>query len=478
MTAKQFTGKWTRAVRKNIPEAAQARSDSLHWLIAALDPNHDAYVPLAQYPGDDMLPSFVIKEKASLSISTPQTAAQTAPWSAYMWTPPFVLCSGYTSEEINKSYYPGRYSNMTNSVTTTTTSGGSCGFGPLTIWTCLDGVSIAPVSPAYDNSGDDKANMVLPLPGDTTVYWTNTQARLISQAFEVANTSSALSKGGTLVCFRHPQNVELSHLSLVDTVTSAKIDGLVKIHKKGEDDSDDEKKPVSVVPYTGFSSDAIIVSPPPSSFETASKLTTSIGMPASEGCYIVNHMQNVQNDYEAADQRVVLFANDSASAISSSVPNSWVSIHDYAGVIGRPMTEMRQYFDCTGAYFKGLPAAATLQVYITRIIEVSPGPNSGYRLLQNPAPSYDVQALMSYINIARSLPVACPFAENGFGDWWRKVVAIASKVTKALSPFSKPLMGALDVASMATGMPISSAVRNVYRGGESIGDAISAMVNR
>jgi hypothetical protein len=353
------------------------------------------------------------------------------------------------------------------------------------------------MSPAIDYDAGTRNNYHLPLAGNTYLYFTNTQARLISQAFEVNNTSNALNTGGQCIAFRHPQNIESGHLTVTDTVTTPsgrklRVEGLTKIFedhckiakldtktpREVKTDSDDENKETgesnpNAAPYAAMSGDAIMMTLPPSSVSQASQLQTSMPLSAKEGVYICNHLQSVENKFESADQRIVLFAEDSPSTLSVTENNAWVGLADFAGNLGKYPTSLRTYFDSTGAYFSGLDKEASLTVKFTRIIEITPNANSGFRLLVQPAPSYDIEALMTYVNVVSKLPVACPWAENGFGEWWRKVLSVVSKVRGVLTPFAKPLMGALDVASAATGLPIGPAVRGFYNGAATIGDTIT-----
>jgi len=478
------------------------------WFIAILDPNHDYEYALAKYPGHSNDYSFVYKEKFQQDLTLPNGVCDVHIASFPEFATNYTIVPMIRTQSTN-TYTDSAFHEATLRYT----------FGSVTANVVKAGNKTFEVGAALSTSVATY-NQYTPMPNNTDLltFATSCKARLIAQAVEVENTTSMLNQNGKVVCYRQNQYVEreFANFSVTTVATPEKVDvkGAIKKIESISIDSGDEKesgeisepikaaKPFKVDPVLAasfarfpetplttkvdkfgttvvtYSSNLIRSAAPPETVADASIIPNAVTMDGKAGAYTVNHMTEDDSKYQAMTPCVRIFDHNVQGGTSLTSPNVFGSAFTYDGSTPGPGLFIPQgAWDSTGIYFAGLAANSTLAVTVTRLVEFAPYNNTAYSHLASPAAMSEGSVVSDYFNIARSLPTAVPFAENGFGDWWRRVVAIGQKVSKYLQPFVKVVGNALDVASTVTGLPIAPVGRLLASGSKAMFNGMNNLVN-
>lgn len=104
--------------------------------------------------------------------------------------------------------------------------------------------------------------------------------------------------------------------------------------------------------------------------------------------------------------------------------------------------------------FSGLSVETTLQITLKVTVEYFPQPNHLFECgLATFSPSYDPYAFLAYHAMVRTLPYAVPVGFNAHGDWWRMVVAAASRAAASLARSLPSVLEGGSAAATALGQP-------------------------
>lgn len=238
------------------------------------------------------------------------------------------------------------------------------------------------------------------------------KCRVIGVAFEIHNTTSALSKQGTLTVAMLPDSAkDTGNVLYIDTAAGGNI------------------------PYTSQASLTPVYAATASVLQS---VPTSQTWPAADGCYVVPRMTATSleiNDLEYSSRTVV--ARDSTSRYYAVEPYGSLPV---AGTVHYPVISGCEVsgFSPIQVHLSGLSSATTLSVTFRTIVEYFPGIQSNLLPLSSPSAPYDPAALQIYSRAITSAPYAVPVGQNSAGDYFRTILRVISKVAPVAAPFLGP----------------------------------------
>jgi hypothetical protein len=106
-------------------------------------------------------------------------------------------------------------------------------------------------------------------------------------------------------------------------------------------------------------------------------------------------------------------------------------------------------FAAVQSFFTGLSFETSLVIKMRTIVEHFPGFGSALLPLCHPSPAFSPRAFEIYSGICREAPYAVMVKENGAGEYFRRILSLASRVGSALAPLAGPYAGIVSVASSA-----------------------------
>jgi len=169
---------------------------------------------------------------------------------------------------------------------------------------------------------------------------------------------------------------------------------------------------------------------------------------AKDGVYAIPRMANmaIPCDAPATNKRCAV-VQDSASdtVFALTVPGAGrliVDGHTFPDFNGIAQSG----FGAIQAYFTGLSNPTSLTITMRTVVEYFPTFNSPLLPLSTPSPSFCPKAFEVYSGTCQLAPYAVPVKQNSAGEYFRRVLRIASNVGEAVAPF----MGSM--APMASGL--------------------------
>lgn len=385
-----------------------AREDHLtpaavEWLKTTLDPFHDTPLNCTGVPDGQMGNSVVQCIKTSVTITKPTGLADGALWDCHVAMAPFFFNSAsrlnletsIAQSASNLLVHPDSNLNVGT-------------IAPITIRKYPTGYS--------GNYSNPMSAQITPVGGGFQTDFVNLNAnytsgdyRIISQGFEVLNTSNALDVQGLCTVYRTP----VPSLEDADTLQYVRVVS---------------GPPGAVKGYGSFSGLAIMRLPDDPS--QALKLPNTKQWLAKEGCYVVGHLNDPEtrtlNHSYVCPYFIPNSLNVTTNLEVTNVTPAIYAVGDYTAWQFPSITWGK--FDFSGAFFTGLKETNTLTINWNVYIERFPSEEEqDLIVLAKPSPDYCPMAFELYKAIAMELPVGVMQKENGLGDWFRDAVSTASE---------------------------------------------------
>lgn len=373
---------------------------AVEWLKTTLDPFHDNPLNCTGVPDGQLGNSVVQCIKSSVTIAKPVGLADGALWDCHVSMAPFFFNSASRLNLEDATLIQS--SNMANHGTASLQV---ATIAPITIRKYPTGYSgnysdpMWPVAPPGAGFQTDFVNL--------NANYTSGDYRIISQGFEVLNTTNALDVQGLCTVYRTPVP-SLSDASAINYLATP--------------------DPAAVKGANVFS--GLCISRLPLDTSQALRLPNTKQWLAKEGCYVVGHLNDpetvvhnnsfIQPYFRAGSLSTtvdvpVSIVTPSLTTISGSNYYRWPSI-------------TWSKCDFSGAFFTGLKETTTLTINWNVYIERFPSEDeSDLIVIAKPSPDYCPMAFELYKAIAMSLPVGVMQKENGLGDWFRDAVSTASE---------------------------------------------------
>lgn len=384
----------------NIASRTGMSQEGKQWLIAALDPMHDEKLSVTGYPDRTSGVSVCQLVKRSLTLSKPPGVATSN------WNLAIVLDHQILSEPMINCEATANLLTQGIGTPQILTTGG------LTWCGTADGAGDLSTT----GNATDHGQLTIPL------ELTNGRFRVLSQGFEVVNTTADIQKQGAIAVWEQPS---VKHDPTIYAIRQP--GGTVLTHT------------------TKFVDTA-----PPRTLAAALLLAGSQQWKAEEGCYCVATMNDLNNParYVSFNGRVFTQnENDYPNGFTtaSTIHNVYAFNHNnYVNFSGDVLESPPSYvspFNIKGAYLTGLSAATTVTLNYNVWIETFPTDTNQLITLATPSACMDNVALQVYSEIICRMPVGVRFRDNDLGDFFKGVVDTIADVVMSVG---KPLMGAAE----------------------------------
>jgi hypothetical protein len=413
-------------ILNKIANQANLSEPAVEWLKTTLDPFHDTPLNCTGIPDCSLGNSVVQCIKSSCTILAPP-AITTGTWDAHVIMMPF---STNTAQPMSFSTnYP---KGNTNALHWNSDGSPYRAVTPMTILAYPTG---APSINSYSDpfaAGNASSTSYTTTNLSLTGNFTSGDYRVISQGFEVINTTSELNVQGLCTVYRSPVPV----LGAQTTVDVTSISGGLS---KGTGST-------SVLPIQRIPNDT----------GPALLLPNTKQWKAKEGCYVVGHLNDPCSIIENNSYLQPMICYDVVAGGDTTVympaPSLYQMGTDLLNKLGFAELQWSP-FDISGAFFTGLSPGTSLtinwNVYIERFPSVL---ETDLVVLAKPSPEYCPMAFELYKAIAQHLPVGVPQKENGLGDWFRDAVSTVSDfITPVLSMIPHPVAQAGAVIGRTVG---------------------------
>lgn len=370
-------------------------------MVACLDPYHDNQLRLEGMPDIISAPSIVKMHNQSYTLTAPASAAG-GDWDAT------VAFTGATGEI---------------GLNATLSLQGQAQNDFLSLYDHVTGAPAAPLL-AYFNSfvvkagasgsdlkwGSTVANATNQAFGACSQSPNSDRCRIIAVAFEVTNTTAEVYRQGSVTVAALPSPVsDYGTVTMVDT---------------------------NAAPY------------PPTTFQSwyspkfAANRTALLSVPgaatwaAKDGVYAIPRLSNMSPpcDCPSSNKRAVV-VQDSTTDVDYciTVPGAFLG-----AVLNYPIFNgmAQSGFGAVQAFFTGLSNQTSLTLTMRTIVEYFPTFNSPLLPLTTPSPSFCPKAFEVYSSTVQLAPYAVPVKMNSAGEYFRRVLRIASNVGEAIAPFA------------------------------------------
>jgi hypothetical protein len=224
-------------------------------------------------------------------------------------------------------------------------------------------------------------------------------------AYEVVNTTAALTKQGQVTAFRMPTLPTPTQFYAINIVGAG------------------------YVPYPYVQQRL-----PPGTIGDAQLLYGSRSWAAAEGSYTVCRQNSDENRLQMPD----FIGNAFAQTDFTTSAGTAVYTLTAPGGIGTSarVVDIHAPFDLSGTHYTGLSSATTLTVNVRWLIERSPGPNEpDLVVLATPSSSYDPLALELYTHCIAKMPPGVMLSENPLGEWFRNALSTVSSWAPKIGDF-------------------------------------------
>lgn len=411
-------------------EQAGLPEGSANWFIHAVDPmRDDDVIPACGYPDadrsstvvSDILTEFTITVNGTgpqdLHIATTGILANLGPTT----NPPF-LTTTLSQSRIDETYGPSII-NFPSSVSTLATWPAN-----LLIWT--QGPTGNQTFPPTSIPGTAVTGGLDPSSGFLNAGFGNQAARLVGFGFEAINTTPALTRGGSVICYKQAAPLDVDILN-----ANASIVGVPSVNILG------------ALPFTVLASQA-----PPGTAAAARLLHGSTEWAAEQGAYIVLNQSDVANPLLASRSMPVALTNTTSSvanALTTALGYTDSAVAVSTNTFGILPTVDENYvvpYEQAGMYFTGLPSGSTIVLRARAKIELAVESSAGLlATLSRPSTAYDARAIALLSHVMHDAPVAVPFGDNPAGEWLSRIAMIAgfaAPVISGLFPGSGPFVQA------------------------------------
>jgi len=405
----------SKNILEKLVKSSKISTDGAEWLTLALDPFHDYQHQIAGYPDADGSATVVQCFQYAYDLVKP--AGSAGNWDAHIFTHPYMSL------------------NTLRAMRQTSADEGAAGAAVLDVGTNFG------INGLVNSISADSGQLLYPTYGAAfnptngayAAYGVSQDilqqnSRVIGFGFEVVNTTAEVNKQGAVTCYRLPQMNEYKFINYTDS-TQAYEGGI-------------PTKTYRLLP---------------SSAAIAAKLSGSVQWAASEGAYMVVPMSTIENPITGLTSFEHLhslgtYMSNGDYCLGTAFANGFVAAKATGASVFSPARCKDIPFNSCGAIFTGLSNSSSLRIKIKVYMEVAPIPltgagDSALAVLATPSAAYDFSALKMYSTVINHIPVAVPVSMNGFGDFWKDVCGIMSKVavpalTAIGGAFGSPQLGA------------------------------------
>jgi hypothetical protein len=290
--------------------------------------------------------------------------------------------------------------------------------GPVTIAAYPTGETSAFTNPLAGGVAGDASHVQTIL--NLNANYTNGDYRVISQGYEVVNTTAVLNQQGLCTTYRTPVP-SLEDATLARTVS---LDGST-IDKEVYVQADVQYLPLQNIPRNT---------------SQALTLPGTKQWHAKEGAYGVAHINDCDTPVMNNSWLQPLIDRGRPDTTDIDVEYYFPIVervqYGTTVVVNEPIIRPIQWapMDISGAFFTGLSLETTLtfnwNIYIERFPSIS---ESDLVVIAKPSPTFCPMAFELYKAIARDLPVAVMQKENGLGDWFRDAVNTATEFIQPIA---------------------------------------------
>jgi len=310
-------------------------------------------------------------------------------------------------------------------------------------------------------------------PGTNFEYNRNDIANVLSPMVNVTNGNVAVGLRNSSL-WLDPENERGATrivgvgIEIVDTTAEIARQGMITTWRSNEP----KKEPSTYIDEGGLGDAQIahtrqVLRYPPSGTAEALIYPASAQWRAQEGAYMPGIFSSFENPLQLANYVEPTLID---GQIDDDVPKAdnlpigtnqnpmWVAL-PYAGATGYVVVNCQKIYPYQqmGAILTGLASTATVTIRANFYVEYAPCSNDQLLLpLARMSSPYDPVALEFLSRVNRMLAVAVPAGENWDGEFWSKVVTIATTVLGGGLAVVNPALGA---AIMAGGGALAGAMR-------------------
>lgn len=374
--------------------------DSAAWLTACLDPYHDNQLELEGLPDERSAPSVVQMHNQTITLTAPATAGG-GNWDAS------VLYTGFDSVLFENRSKGGLIaSGGLLHIYDSTNIGVGQPFGALCAWTGAAGASWPTGSL---NSAETPVGAAL---GSCSPY---EKCRLIAVGYEIHNTTAEVYKQGSLIVAQLP-DAACDHGTVAYCDVRAQ-DPWLKVDAQSDRGClrASTSTPLQAIPG-------------------------SQTWPAADGVYVIPRMTQVPRAVNELVEPAAAAGFMGRGPVIRGTDGLSATIQpcNYTGGAPNTLPIWKSYFPSgfspVQTFLTGLSNQTTLTVTFRTVVEYFPDMDSGLLPLASPSPAYDAKAFALYGGIVARAPYAVPVGQNSAGEYFRKIMAIASKSLGLLAP--------------------------------------------
>jgi hypothetical protein len=465
------------------------------WLIAVLDPFHDEKLMVSGYPDREVSPSVVQVIKQTLAIAKPTTYGANDIWGFHVRIDDTLFnsqCIGTSGSFVLTTVDNAAQFDYTAGAPTS-----SVKYGGLTIIyfdQTVNGTTEIVVSPVTEATTSNRA---VQMEIDAANFGVG-KTRVLSQGFEVVNTTSELYKGGALAVYEQPGSkeqpftvytfaVNLNPGAYPQQVFVDEHDDHV-CDDKSFDDCEHHMVPVasfkpieiSMLPnrnffvkskngYTKLDLSLLpnLVYPgastwqrdvlPPRSLAELMILPGSQQWDAKKGCMCVATMNDMENPPSfgipigkwfiineltypiPTGFEVSPLGNTTGSYMTQVLSTGFSAAGTSFGLIPE---NMNIPFNTKGAVVSGQQPSATFTLNYNVIVErIISSQDRSLATLAKPSPPEDYVAIQLYSEMSQRIPIGVAQSDNDFGDW---ILGMADQVANVVSTIGKPVLQMVD----------------------------------
>jgi len=473
--------------------------DGMNWLIAVLDPQHDERLLCDGYPDRQTGPSVLQVIKSSYDLAIPATYTAGSTWGFHIYMDDYLCNDIYLSGAGQQVENQNIHTDQTVTPTGILQVGGlSCVAWNQTITLGNEILILPPVA-----GGNKNASLLGVAGGQPTNLQTaflQGKSRKIAEAFEVANTTAELYRGGSVLVYEQPCSKNDACATFVQLATATLDPEIIRKYGKEnifieepklivEEEHLEEKaltlaleskeermkhvevkredrylpkryyvlecgkkvyldKHTTPVVRNGVTTSAYDVLKPRTLAE-AMLLPGTIQWEAAKGCYCVQTMDDMNNPPTFPNTMTSVYtqnelvwptAGNSLDFSSNAFVPTFSADVTQVNVCGT--NNFKGPWNSKGAVFSGLTPQSTFKVNRTVVVERFISSQDGnLAVLAKMSPCEDYIALGFYSEIIKHMPVGCRFSDNGLGDWF---MGIADGVADFVTGLAKPVLGAAE----------------------------------
>ena len=267
--------------------------------------------------------------------------------------------------------------------------------------------------------------------------WTGEgSARLTSVGYEIVDNTAELYRAGNMVNWRKSS-------SAVDIPLNVRT-------LSGPGQTNVERRDAMRV-FTGF----------PQDLATAFRIPGATSRRFTEGTYVVGTFNHNKENFELPNG-----LGCAVLAASRPLDNTRPALF-LGGITGQQVEEgvvpnffTYTHLDHSGSFCTGLSPQTTFTLTLKATVEIIPNASSVLIDFALPSIPYNPRVDELYQKIVSELPASVPVHDNNAGDFFKKIVNVATPLVSTLFPATKPLIG---VASGLANKGIDALSKNRQR---------------